>query len=124
MLEPFIVTSLAKVTLSYPDFSTVYPEVKFDKLEMDFNPFIERFKLRGRFCLLHWQAKPFGERRWGVFDGGTDKYVSLKGTELELKAIPRLLEVDEKIIKTVPTAVCYFPDCKLVRSTYYSLIPA
>jgi hypothetical protein len=124
MLKPLLVTEAAKVTLSYPDFSIAYPNLKFDKLEMDFNPLIEHFNLQGNFCLLHWQAKPFGERRWGIYDSGADRYTSVKYSEVELRSIPQLLQVDEKKVTTVPTAVLYFPDCKIIQNGYYSLIPA
>ena len=117
MLKPTLETTAGKVALTYlelPDF----------KLQMDFNPICDRFHLRGQFCLLHWQAKPFGERRWGVYDAGADNYVSLKFDEIEIKAVPQCLQIDENIIKTVPTAVLYFPACKLVKNDYYSLILA
>jgi hypothetical protein len=114
MLEPIIITTLGKVKLTYPtmpDFS----------LEMDFNPLIDRFRLRGRFCILHWQAKPKGERRWGVYDSGMDNYTSLKYDQLQLQVVPQLLQVDENVIKTVPTAVLMFPNSQLVKNGYYSI---
>jgi len=114
MLEPVTVTSLGKVKLTYqtmPDFL----------LEMDFNPLIDRFRLRNQFCILHWQAKPKGERRWGVYDGGMDDYTSLKYDELQLQVVPQLLQVDENVIKTVPTAVLMFPNSKLIKTGYYSI---
>ena len=116
MLEPVLVTQAAKVSLTYstmPDFN----------LAMDFNPLIEKFRLVGQFCLLHWQAKPFGERRWGVYDAGSDSYASLLYSELDLQVIPRLLQVDENIVKTVPTAVIYFPRSRIIKNNYYSIIP-
>ncbi|MEG4419380.1 hypothetical protein QUA70_12325 [Microcoleus sp. LAD1_D5] len=117
MLSPIIQTAAAKVSLTYP----LLPGFN---LQMDFNPIINWFRLRGQFCILHWQAKPFGERRWGIYDAGADSYTSLKYCELELRAIPRLLQIDEQVIKTIPTAVLYFPASKLVKNDYYSVIPA
>jgi hypothetical protein len=114
MLDPVIQTQDAQVRLTYaslPDFN----------LQMNFNPIIERFRLQGNFCLLHWQAKPFGERRWGVYDGANDYYTSLKYCELELQEIPQLLQVDENLIKTVPTAVLFFPNSQLIKKGYYSI---
>ncbi len=116
MLDPFIQTNEGKVVLTYPSM----PEFS---LEMNFNPIIDLFRLRGQFCILHWQAKPFGERRWGVYDAGADRYTSLKYCELELRVIPHLLQVDETIVKTVPTAVLHFPETQLIKNGYYSLIP-
>ena len=115
-LKPNLVTAGAKVTLTYP-------EMPDFKLQMDFNPIIERFRLRGQFCLVHWQAKPFGQRRWGVYDGGSDNYVAFKDHELELQVTGQPLQVDENLIKTVPTAVFWFPNSKLVKNDYYSINP-
>lgn len=115
MLDPIVYTATGKVTLSY----LLLPEFK---LEMDFNPIIEWFKLNGSFCLLHWQAKPFGQRRWGIYDVQADQYNSLKYCELQLQVVPHLLQVDENIIKTVPTAVLFFPCSKLIKNGYYSIV--
>lgn len=116
MLDPIVTTEAARVFLTYrllPGFS----------LQMDFNPIIDWFRLRDQFCILHWQAKPFGQRRWGLYDAGVDRYTSLKYCELQLRTIPQLLQVDENIVKTVPTAVLYFPRSQLVKDGYYSIIP-
>lgn len=115
MLDPIVQTQSGKVSLTYP----LLPDFN---LQMDFNPLIDRFRLWGRFCILHWQAKPFGQRRWGVYDSGLDQYTSLKYCELEIKVVPRLLQLDEAIIKTVPTAVLFFPQSQLVKNEYYSLV--
>lgn len=115
MLDPVVKTEAGKVSLSYP----TMPDFN---LQMDFNPIIDWFRLRGQFCILHWQAKPFGERRWGLYDAGMDKYTSLKYCELQLQAIPQLLQVDENIVKTVPTAILYFPKSTLIEKDYYSVV--
>ena len=115
MLEPIINTQSAKVVLTYPlllDF----------ELQMDFNPIIDWFQLKGYFCLLHWQAKPFGERRWGVYDSKTDSYWSLLYDQLQIRAIPRLLQVDETTVKSVPTAVLYFSDSRLMNNACFHFI--
>lgn len=117
MLDPIIETESGKVSLTYP----TIPD--FD-LQMNFNPIIDWFRLSGQFCILHWQAKPSGQRRWGLYDAGEDSYTSLKYCELQLRTIPQLLQVDENIIKTVPTAVLYFPRSQLVKNGYYSIVPA
>lgn len=117
MLDPIVLTEAGKVSLTYvtmPDFN----------LQMDFNPIIDWFRLRGQFCILHWQAKPFGQRRWGLYDAGKDSYTSLKYCELQLGVIPQLLQVNENIIKTVPTAVLYFPKSRLIKNDYYSVTPS
>ena len=115
-LDPVIeLKEAGQVFLSYPSM----PEFS---LEMNFKPIVDWFRLKGQFCLLHWQAKPFGQRRWGVYDGGTESYTSVKHCEVELKVLPQMLQVDENLIKTVPTAVLYFANSKLVKNDYYSII--
>jgi hypothetical protein len=89
---------------------------------MDFNPIINWFHLRGAFCILHWQAKPFGQRRWGIYDAKEDRYFSLKYHELQLRVMPQLLQIDETLIKTVPTAVLYFSRSTVVKNDYYSIV--
>jgi hypothetical protein len=115
MLDPVITTETGKVSLTYP----LMPNFS---LQMDFRPIIERFHLKDQFCLVHWQAKPFGERRWGVYDAGNDKYVSLKYEQIEAKVVPQFLQVDENIVKTVPTAVMLFPNTRIIKNGYYSLV--
>lgn len=117
MLDPILVTELGKVFLTYP----AMPDFA---LNMDFNPVIDRYRLRGQFCLLHWQAKPVGLRRWGIYDAGVDNYVSQIPEHFRLLVLPQALQVDENIVKTVPTAVMYFPNSKLVHDNYYSVMPA
>lgn len=90
-------------------------------LEMNFKPIIDWFRLQGHFCLLHWQAKPFGQRRWGIYENGSGSYTSLKHRELNVEVTPQLLQVDENLIKTVPTAVMLFANSKLIKNGYYSI---
>jgi len=89
-------------------FDVTYEHLPDFKLALDFNPIIQRFNLQGSFCLLHWQAKPFGLRRWGVYDGGKDSYVACEWSQVEVLKNPRCLQLDETIVSTVPTAVLHF----------------
>ena len=115
-LDPVIeLKAIGQVFLTYPSI----PEFK---LEMNFKPIVDWFRLQGQFCLLHWQAKPYGQRRWGIYDAGSESYISLKHSEIELRVNPQLLQVDENIIKTVPTAVLYFSGSRLIKSEYYSIV--
>lgn len=78
-------------------------------LKMDFGPLIEYFGLTGNFCLLHWQAKPKGERLWGIWDDSVKQYFSRpsnkivfgKDLNFRLISIPEVGEVK-------PTAVFLF----------------
>lgn len=115
MLIPVIQTLDKRTILTYPSL----PDFK---LEMDFNPIIDKFRLKGKFCLLHWQAKPLRERRWGIYDSENDEYFSRESQQVEIKSIPILLQIDESTVKTVPTAVLYFPNSSVLQEDYLSLV--
>lgn len=89
-------------------FEVTYEHLPEFKLALNFNPIIERFNLRGNFCLLHWQAKPFGLRRWGIYDGASDSYLACEWNQIEALKSPRCLQIDETTASTVPTAVLFF----------------
>lgn len=118
MISPTIeMTDRAKVRLTYPHL----PEFE---LNMDFNPIIQKFQLTGNSCLMHWQAKPFGLRRWGIYDAGKDEYFTATWNSIHCLCIPRFLQINEEITKTVPTAVLLFTDTKVsTNSAYISLMP-
>lgn len=52
------------------------------ELIIDFNPLIDFFKLEGNFCLIHWQAKPKGLRKWGTYDRFLDSYFSFASKDI------------------------------------------
>ena len=79
-----------------------------EKLTVDFLPLIKTFKLEPPFCLLHWQAKPKGLRRWGIYDGATDVYVGCDWDSIHLLCKPKVIEISENVHRTVPTAVLLF----------------
>jgi len=97
-------------------FDVTYEHLPDFNLALDFNPIIQRFNLQGSFCLLHWQAKPFGLRRWGVYDGGKDSYVACEWNQIEVLKSPRCLQIDETVSSTVPTAVLFFEAGVLLAS--------
>ena len=87
-------------------FRSYWGKVPDSEIIMDFNPIINEFNLRGNFCLLHWQAKPFGLRRWGVYCRNTDTYNSIDYSDFMKSAIlGSLLQIDETKHQTKPTAV-------------------
>jgi hypothetical protein len=98
-----------------------YPHLPDFELKMDFNPIINKFRLAGSFCLVHWQAKPFGLRRWGVYDGGKDKYYPFTWNGALCSTPPRFLQIDEELVKSVPTAVLLFLDTTVVLKEYLIL---
>ena len=117
MIPPTIeMVDRAKVRLTYPHL----PDFE---LKMDFNPIIHnhKFKLAGNFCLMHWQAKPFGLRRWGIYDAGQNEYFAGEWHQIQCLTIPEFLQINEEIIKTVPTAVLLFRKSKVLVNQYISI---
>lgn len=113
-MKPIVETAKGRVKLTYPHL----PDFE---LKMDFNPIIDRFRLSGNFCLVHWQAKPFGLRRWGAYDAGKDKYYPFKWNEVLCSTPPRFLQVDEELVKSVPTAVLCFLDSTVILKEYLTI---
>ncbi|MEM8641657.1 MAG: hypothetical protein AAGG51_22990 [Cyanobacteria bacterium P01_G01_bin.54] len=74
-------------------------------MTIDFEPLIEHFQLKGDFKLVHWQAKPFGLRRWGVYDGLTGTYTSSLWVEFDPAYRWEGRQVDERVVSTKPTAI-------------------
>ena len=99
-------------------FEVTYEHLPEFKLALNFNPIIERFNLEGDFCLLHWQAKPFGLRRWGIYDRAKDSYVACEWNQIEVLKNPRCLQVDEALVTTVPTAVLCFESASVLPAMY------
>ena len=104
--------------ISRGQFNITYEHLPEFKLVLNFNPIVEQFSLSGKFCLLHWQAKPFGLRRWGLYDGAKDSYVACEWNQIELLKNPRCLQIDEAIASTVPTAVLHFEDATFLPASY------
>jgi hypothetical protein len=82
----------------------VHPE---QALNLDFNPIVSFFQLEGEFCLLHWQARPRGLRRWGIYDSIQDCYHPLDWHSFnKTVGILSLLQIsDDYSPSALPTAV-------------------
>lgn len=102
-----------KITLTYPD-SDHAP------LEMDFAPICKRFNLKSG-VLLHWQAKPFGVRCWGVYEIATGDYTAVGYDKIhfDLSRMQTLQLKEQNHPGVKPTAVLYFPDAMLANSKGY-----
>jgi hypothetical protein len=86
-----------------------------EHLVLDFNPIINGFYLTeySNFVLIHWQGKPKGLRTWGMYDSQTQNYYSdsFEGNkEIYTNNQGRLLQLNENIHKTLPTAVVCIPN--------------
>jgi len=99
-------------------------EVPDSRIKLSFAPIIETFGLSGSYCLLHWQAKPKGLRRFGVYCSTSDSYTAIDHDRLRINASGQslALQINETLHKTVPTAVLYYPHCQLIDKTDYFLI--
>lgn len=89
-------------------------DIKDSAMHLDFRPIITEYNLKGNFLLLHWQAKPVGKRRWGIYDGANDIYHSLVWDKVYFDLVTmKLLQLDEKKHPTKPTAVILLDDATL-----------
>lgn len=91
-------------------------------IELDFNPLIEAHGLKGNYVLQHWAARPKFLRTWGylwVRDGGAateqSKYLSIPAQQIEILTLPRVIDVDERAVKTVPTACLLYENSLLIK---------
>lgn len=100
--------------LSKAKFKITTDNVPNSAIELDFNPIIDTFKLKGSYSLLHWQAKPKGHRQWGVYSSLTDSYVSVADVDLNFGKI-KTLQLNDATAATVPSAVLHYPDGKLCQ---------
>lgn len=111
--------------ISDTSFSMVWDEVPNEKLTINFKNVIEQHNLKGKYCLLHWQAKPKGYRKWGIYSSLLQEYYSIKANEVRFNTVGRLIEVDENNYSEVPTAVVLFSNSVLVLPNnvikYYSV---
>lgn len=83
------------------------------QIKLNFQPLIKQFSLTGNYVLIHWQAKPKGLRRFGVYCS-TDCYQAVDHNKLVFNDLPfslmNAIQVDENFVRTVPTAVLHIDD--------------
>ena len=88
-------------------------------LSLDFNPIIQHFKLDALysdFVLLHWQARPVGLRRWGMYHRKTDQYYGSDWDKVEFDDCHiSLLQIDELKLVSPPSAVVLLPNHCITR---------
>lgn len=99
--------------LSDATFRINWEGVPNSSLKINFAALINHFGLEGNFVLLHWQAKPFGLRQWGLYEHQSDRYFSRAFDQVQFGAnlSMQTLQIDEvKFAGIRPTAMLYFPD--------------
>lgn len=96
-------------------FNLKWEDVSDSTINLDFRPLQEKYNLRGVYCLLHWQARPKGLRRFGVYESLKDNYLSVDSGDLIIAPYLKtgVLQIDEKIYTTLPTAVMIYEKCYL-----------
>ena len=99
--------------LSKAKFKVSTDNIPNSELELDFNPIIDEFNLKGDFLLIHWQAKPKGYRKWGIYASKSDRYYSLSAIDME-RWTGNTLQLDDLTAKTVPSAVLLVRDARLI----------
>lgn len=91
--------------ISKARFRVATPNARGFQLMLNFNPIIERFKLKGNFQLIHWQARPKGYREWGIYNSLDDSYTSVEDFQIQGKF--KSLQIPDDEVSSIPSAVIY-----------------
>lgn len=100
------------------------PEYKYHTnygLQVIFDPLIAMLEdVPSNFVMQHWQAHPKFCRHFAYFEyrEGEGIYRTLPHGSVLISAIPQTLQIDERIHRTVPTAVLYYPDAVLNKGDH------
>lgn len=88
-----------------------YIEVPKSKIVLNFNILVGEFKKKinskNNPLFMHWQAKPKGLRRWGIYDINRDIYFSRSFDKVEFNnPVPlELIQGNDNAIKENPVSV-------------------
>jgi hypothetical protein len=102
--------------LGYGKFKSHWEEVKDSELVLDFLPIIDKFSLNTEpFVLEHWQAKPHGLRKWGLYCASSDNYYSVEADYIKVGFNLKIskLQIDERLYQTRPTAVVLYSNARV-----------
>lgn len=88
-------------------------------LKLNFGPIIAEFELSGQFVLQHWQAQPKGLRHFGYFSfqDGNHSYHTIPFNLCSVEVCPEPIQINEKVYRTVPTAVNLFRNSVLIKES-------
>ena len=92
-------------------FSVWWDNLPESKLIINFTPIIKHFNLQNHFVLAHWQSRPKGLRRWGLYDGISDNYYGADWDKIQTEnpCNPlKFLQIDETKLTYPPSAVVLF----------------
>lgn len=72
-------------------FKVITPEVSGSELDLDFNPIIKEFNLKGLFCaLIYSSARPKGHRQWGIYTSIDDTYRTMARLKINFAEVQSL----------------------------------
>ncbi len=87
---------------------------KKDSITIDFSSIINYFQLMGDFVLIHWQSRPKGKRRWGLYDSFSDQYHAFDWNQLETNGKPsKYIQSPELPDVLPPCAVVLYENTKV-----------
>lgn len=101
------------IKLGQGRFRVLWEKLPEQAITLDFNPIIKRFNLNQYkdYVLLHWQARPHGLRRWGLYSGRADQYYGADWDKATFDQCNiQLLQIDELGLLEPPSAVVFIPD--------------
>lgn len=81
--------------------------VENSELLLDFNPVINEFSLKGKYYLVHWQARPKGHRQWGIYSSKDGSYKSVHKPPKAFGSMEYLM-LDDTLDNSIPSAVVLF----------------
>lgn len=112
------------IKLGEGQFRVFWEKHESQALKLDFRPLLKQLQLKFPAVLLHWQGKPYGLRRWGVYCSSSDQYYGVDFNKLDLgNCQSRTHQIPERQFKTLPTAVLVYPNCKiLAKGDYVKLV--
>lgn len=88
-------------------------------LDLNFKPLYEavgkHMHLIGQTAMVHWQARPKGKRRWGIFvrSDGRDRTYYYVADSVQLEGKVRTVQLNEANTDSLPSAVLLMENCKI-----------
>lgn len=109
------------IKLGERQFKVFWEQYETQALRLDFRPLVTQLNINSPTVFLHWQGRPFGLRRWGVYCWESDQYYGVDHDKLTLGDLPAITyQIPEKQFKTLPTAVLVYRNC-VVQSKEHNI---
>ena len=102
------------IKLGHAQFRVFWETYEKQELRLDFRPLLSQLNFKGNMVILHWQGRPWGLRRWGVYCSRSDQYYGVDHDKINLNECPcDTFQIPEKQFKTLPSAVLVFRNCTI-----------